>query len=97
MQEKGCKRRENMVQSGQREQKKEVFTYDTTGKKKRAFERNPVEKAGTPAILKHTTVLQRQKPSKRCCPSFRKAAVHMGWLHDHSRYGADKGGQGRQL
>ena len=34
MQEKGCKRRENMVQSGQREQKKEVFTYDTTGKKK---------------------------------------------------------------
>ena len=47
MQEKGCKRRENMVQSGQREQKKEVFTYDTTGKKKRAFERNPVEKAGT--------------------------------------------------
>lgn len=48
MQEKGCKRRENMVQSGQREQKKEVFTYDTTGKKKRAFERNSVEKAGTP-------------------------------------------------
>ena len=33
-----------MVQSGQREQKREVFTYDTTGKRKELFERNPVEK-----------------------------------------------------
>nr|WP_294682003.1 hypothetical protein [uncultured Anaerotignum sp.] len=24
------------------------FTHDTTGKKKRAFERNPIEKTGTP-------------------------------------------------
>ena len=47
-------------------------------KKKRAFERNPVEKSWNAAILKHTTVLQRQKPSKRCCPSCRKAAVSHG-------------------
>ena len=49
--------------------------------------------------------LERRHFEAYYCPTATEGAVphsgrqqyHMGWLHDHSRDGADKGGKGRQL
>ncbi len=69
---------ENMVQSGQREQKKEVFTYDTTGKRKELFERNPVEKLERRHFEAYYCPTATEAIEKGAFPSFRKAAASHG-------------------